>query len=99
MTVGIFTIVVPMSFRLGQDILFYAQFYLAAALILILDTRLRFDRLAGRMTGGRVETAVDHLIHGRHRSPPDGALGAATADTKAKVEDHAGIDSTVGDGC
>src|SRR5258707_3262740 len=30
---------------------------------------LRFDRIAGRMTGGRVASAVDAVIHGRPRNP------------------------------
>jgi predicted transcriptional regulator len=43
--------------------------YLAITLTLIADTRLRFDRIAGRMTGGRVATAVDAVFHGRPRNP------------------------------
>jgi hypothetical protein len=43
--------------------------YLAATLLLVADTRLRFDRLAGRMTAGRVATAVDAVIHGRPKAP------------------------------
>jgi len=44
-------------------------FYVVATLLLVADTRLRFDRLAGRMTAGRVATALDTLIHGRPRDP------------------------------
>jgi ABC-type transport system involved in multi-copper enzyme maturation permease subunit len=43
--------------------------YLMAALSLIADTRLRFDRLSGRMTAGRLATAVDAMIHGRPTDP------------------------------
>jgi ABC-type transport system involved in multi-copper enzyme maturation permease subunit len=43
--------------------------YVVATLLLVADTRLRFDRIAGRMTSGRVATAVDRLIHGRPRDP------------------------------
>jgi hypothetical protein len=39
--------------------------YLVLTLVLVADTGLRFDRLAGRMAGGRVATAVDRLIHGK----------------------------------
>ena len=45
-------------------------FYVVATLLLVADTRLRFDRIAGRMTSGRVATAVDTLIHGK----PDRSL-------------------------
>ena len=40
-----------------------------ATLFLVVDTRLRFDRIAGRMTAGRVATAVDAVIHGRPKAP------------------------------
>jgi ABC-type transport system involved in multi-copper enzyme maturation permease subunit len=43
--------------------------YLAATVSLVADTRLRFDRIAGRMTAGRVATALDAVIHGRPKSP------------------------------
>ncbi len=58
----------PMSFRLGTDIVFYAQ-YLAATLLIVGETRLRFDRVAGRMTGGAAAVALDHLIHGKPMAP------------------------------
>jgi hypothetical protein len=38
--------------------------YLAATLLIVLDTGLRFDRIAGRMTEGRVALAFDDLIYG-----------------------------------
>jgi ABC-type transport system involved in multi-copper enzyme maturation permease subunit len=44
-------------------------FYVLATVVLVADTRLRFDRIAGRMTAGRVATAVDRLIHGRPSDP------------------------------
>jgi hypothetical protein len=44
-------------------------FYVVATLLLVADTRLRFDRLAGRMTAGRVATAIDRLVHGKPRDP------------------------------
>jgi ABC-type transport system involved in multi-copper enzyme maturation permease subunit len=43
--------------------------YVAATLMLVADTGLRFDRIAGRMTAGRVATAVDQLIHGKPDDP------------------------------
>ncbi len=42
---------------------------LLIALLLILDTRLRFDRIAGRITGGAVEATVDAWIHGEPGRP------------------------------
>jgi hypothetical protein len=58
----------PMSFRLGLDIVFHAQF-IAATIFLVLETRLRFDRVAGRMTGGKTAVAIDRLIHGTPMAP------------------------------
>jgi ABC-type transport system involved in multi-copper enzyme maturation permease subunit len=62
--------------------------YVAATLMLVADTGLRFDRIAGRMTAGRVATAVDALIHGKTHDPwppplddfsrADGAVMATT---------------------
>jgi ABC-type transport system involved in multi-copper enzyme maturation permease subunit len=43
--------------------------YLVITLMLVADTGLRFDRLAGRMAGGRMATAVDRLIHGKPTAP------------------------------
>ena len=58
----------PMSFRLGTDIVFYSEF-LIATIFLVGETRLRFDRVAGRMVGGKTEVAIDHLIHGIPMAP------------------------------
>jgi hypothetical protein len=43
--------------------------YLLLTLVLIADTRLRFDRLSGRMTAGRLATSLDVLIHGKPKQP------------------------------
>ena len=43
--------------------------YVAITALLITDTRLRFDRIAGRMTAGRVANALDAVIHGQPRDP------------------------------
>ena len=58
----------PMSFRLGADILFYAQF-IAGAILVVVETRYRFDRVAGRMTGGAAAVAIDRMIHGVPMAP------------------------------
>jgi ABC-type Na+ efflux pump permease subunit len=46
----------------------YSLFVLATAVVMA-DTRFRFDRIAGRITEGRFEKAVDELVHGRPISP------------------------------
>jgi hypothetical protein len=43
--------------------------YLLMTLLIVLDTRLRFDRLAGRMTEGTAALAFDEMIHGRPEAP------------------------------
>ena len=58
----------PMSFRLGQDLAFFTQFFLATILIVV-ETRVRFDRVAGRMTGGQAAVAVDRFLHGAPMAP------------------------------
>ena len=58
----------PMSFRLGMDIVFYSL-ATAATVLVVVETRLRFDRVAGRMTAGSAAIAVENLIHGRPMAP------------------------------
>ena len=43
--------------------------YLLSTILIVADTRLRFDRLAGRMTGGKMAVAFDALIYGRPEEP------------------------------
>ncbi len=43
--------------------------YLLATVLIISDTRIRFDRIAGRMTEGRMAVAVDRLIFGDPIAP------------------------------
>ena len=49
----------------------------------MIECRLRFDRIAGRMAGGALEVAVDHAFHGRPTAPvlidPTAAERAAAA--------------------
>jgi hypothetical protein len=42
---------------------------LLIALLIEFDTRLRFDRIAGRMTGGAMATKVDAWLHGHSLEP------------------------------
>jgi ABC-type transport system involved in multi-copper enzyme maturation permease subunit len=43
--------------------------YLALTLAVVIESRYRFDRIAGRMTGGEVEVAVDQFLHGVPMAP------------------------------
>jgi ABC-type transport system involved in multi-copper enzyme maturation permease subunit len=58
--------------------------YLALTALVVIESRYRFDRIAGRMTGGAAEVAVDRFLHGLPMAPiaiDDGApLPAATAE-------------------
>jgi ABC-type transport system involved in multi-copper enzyme maturation permease subunit len=58
----------PMSFRLGFDLIFYSMMISTTSTI-IGETRLRFDRIAGRMTGGEKAIAIDRMIHGKPMAP------------------------------
>jgi ABC-type Na+ efflux pump permease subunit len=53
----------PMSFATGWAIATNATTFLFTLLI-VADTSLRFDRIAGRMAGGTVATTVDAMVHG-----------------------------------
>jgi hypothetical protein len=56
----------PMSFNMGWALTTNATISLFAILI-ALDTSLRFDRIAGRMAGGTIATTVDAMVHGTAR--------------------------------
>jgi ABC-type transport system involved in multi-copper enzyme maturation permease subunit len=43
--------------------------YLLATVLIVVDTRLRFDRVAGRMTEGSVAVAFDRMIYGLPEAP------------------------------
>ncbi|ODU01491.1 MAG: hypothetical protein ABS79_01535 [Planctomycetes bacterium SCN 63-9] len=43
--------------------------YLLLTVLIVLESRYRFDRLAGRMTGGEAEVAVDQFLHGVPLAP------------------------------
>jgi hypothetical protein len=43
--------------------------YLLATALIVVDTRLRFDRVAGRMTEGRVAVAFDRMLYGLPEAP------------------------------
>ena len=53
----------PMSMEVGFLVV-RAVTYAVAASAMVTETRLRFDRIGGRMTAGRAAVAVDRFIHG-----------------------------------
>ncbi|WP_435006830.1 ABC transporter permease [Tundrisphaera lichenicola] len=65
----------PMSFRLGSDLCFYGQFLFWTGGV-VAETKLRFDRVAGRMTAGTTAVAFDRLIHGKPMAPVQLERGA-----------------------
>ncbi len=69
-----------MSFGLGW-ILSTNSATLLAALLLVTDTRLRFDRLSGRMAEGKASVALDGWLHARQLRPVllDGPRRASAA--------------------
>jgi hypothetical protein len=50
--------------------------YLLLTVAVVIESRYRFDRIAGRMTGGAAEVAVDQFLHGIPMAPipVDGAV-------------------------
>lgn len=43
--------------------------YIQITLMLASESRLRFDRIAGRMAGGEMQVAVDQMLHGQAMAP------------------------------
>jgi hypothetical protein len=58
----------PMSFATAW-VLGTNAVTLLITILLVVDTRLRFDRIAGRITGGAVEATVDAWLHGQPGRP------------------------------
>jgi hypothetical protein len=66
--------------------------YLVLTVLVVIESRYRFDRIAGRMTGGDVEVAVDQFLHG---TPMEPVLVNGTSTVKPlPVDDPATIDSS-----
>jgi hypothetical protein len=65
--------------------------YVVLTVLVVIESRYRFDRIAGRMTGGDVEVAVDKFLHG---TPMEPVLvnGSSTVNSQP-VEDPQAIDS------
>jgi hypothetical protein len=50
-------------------------------LLIVLDTSLRFDRIAGRMAGGALASSVDAWLHGTATRPVFLPSNQATSET------------------
>jgi hypothetical protein len=68
--------------------------YLSTTVLTVIDTRLRFDRLAGRMTAGKLATAFDRFLYGVATSQgigadfgPDGPTPPPESDQPQRRED------------
>jgi ABC-type transport system involved in multi-copper enzyme maturation permease subunit len=62
----------PWSIGIGMDTGWSLATGLVTLLItalIVFDTALRFDQIAGRMAGGAVATTVDQWLHGRQNQP------------------------------
>ena len=78
----------PMSFSLGWAITTNAS-ALLFTIMLVLDTSLRFDRIAGRMAGGVLATTVDAMVHGTTRKAiflPDKKSAKKSKKTEPKAD-------------
>jgi ABC-type Na+ efflux pump permease subunit len=58
----------PMSFETGWVLTTNLTAFLITIFIVV-DTSLRFDRIAGRMAGGVLATTVDAMVHGTAHKP------------------------------
>ncbi len=73
----------PTTFGVGME---WASCLLTVGLTsaIVADTRIRFDRIAGRMTGGATAVRIDEFIHGRPMAPV--RLGSSPAKKVAAPE-------------
>jgi ABC-type transport system involved in multi-copper enzyme maturation permease subunit len=92
----------PMTWNTAWPLATNAVTWLIAVLVVV-DTSLRFDRIAGRMAGGKVASAVDAWLHGQPAEPILLAVGrkaslkapsaaAAVAPGVTQAGDFAGAD-------
>lgn len=58
----------PMSWGLGWTITTNVVLFVITLLV-VADTRLRFDRIAGRMAGGALQSRVDEFLYGHALQP------------------------------
>jgi ABC-type transport system involved in multi-copper enzyme maturation permease subunit len=64
--------------------------YVVLTVLVVIESRYRFDRIAGRMTGGEVEVAVDQFLHGTPMAPI--LLNGASMAKPVSVDDPAEIE-------
>jgi ABC-type Na+ efflux pump permease subunit len=73
--------------------------FIVTTVLSVSDTRLRFDRIAGRMTEGRASLALERMIYGKPNSPVflDETLGAdrTEPDAHAKAIDASDLEETI----
>jgi ABC-type transport system involved in multi-copper enzyme maturation permease subunit len=65
--------------------------YVALTLVVVVESRYRFDRIAGRMTGGETEVAVDQFLHGTPMEPV--LVNSSATVNPQPVEDPTPIDA------
>jgi len=72
-----------LAWTLGSNIILFLITIMVGA-----DTRLRLDRIAGRIAGGAVESSVDAFLYGHTLQPVFLPSGRAKAkeEAEAKVE-------------
>jgi hypothetical protein len=77
----------PITWGLGWTISTNIVLFLLTLLV-VADTRLRFDRIAGRMAGGGLESRVDAFLYGHDLRPVflPGRKKKAAAESEAKIE-------------
>jgi hypothetical protein len=64
--------------------------YIVLTVLVVIESRYRFDRIAGRMTGGDVEVTVDQFLHGTPMAPI--LLNGASVAKPMSVDDPAEIE-------
>jgi len=77
------TIFIPMGWGVAWPLTTNIILLLITILV-VADTRLRFDRIAGRMAGGAVASSVDAFLYGHSLQPV--FLPSGKAEVKAKAE-------------
>jgi len=89
----------PMSWSNGWPLTVDLVTLLFTVLVVV-DTSLRFDRIAGRMAGGAVATTVDAWVHGDFRQPvllPARNAAPAEVASEAAQEEVAPVPEPVAD--
>jgi hypothetical protein len=86
----------PVDFGTAFALLFFGL-YVVATILVVSESRVRFDRLAGRMAGGTVAVAVDRILHGVPSEAvhlDNGASQQADPASPAGLDDFEPVDET-----